>query len=51
MQANCRTTQVDVPQYQINSLDIDLYTMTNYDDSFKEIDVLYPKVTHNKHTR
>ena len=36
-------TQVDIPQYQINSLDIDLYTMTNYDDLFKEIEVLYPK--------
>ena len=36
-------TQVDIPQYQINSLDIDLFTMTNYDDLFKEIDVLYPK--------
>ena len=36
-------TQVDIPQYQINSLDINLYTMTNYDDTFKEIEVLYPK--------
>ena len=36
-------TQVDIPQYQINSLDIDLYTMTNYDDTFEGIAVLYPK--------
>ena len=37
-------TQLDIPQYQTNSMDIDLYTMTNYDDTFKEINVLYPKV-------
>jgi len=36
-------TQVDIPQYLINSLDIDLYTMTNYDDLFEGVDVLYPK--------
>ncbi len=36
-------TQVDIPQYQLNSLDIDLYTMTNYDDTFKDINILYPK--------
>ena len=42
-------TQVDIPQYLIKSLDIDLYTMTNYDDLFKGIGVLYPK-THIKNT-
>ena len=36
-------TQIDIPQYQITSLDIDLYTMTNYNDDFKEIKILYPK--------
>jgi len=36
-------TQLDIPQYQTNSIDIDLYTMTNYDDTFKGIEVLYPK--------
>ena len=36
-------TQVDIPQYQTRSLDVDLYTMTNYDETFKEIKVLYPK--------
>ena len=36
-------TQVDIPQYQINSLDIDLYTMTNYDETFQGIKILYPK--------
>ena len=36
-------TQVDIPQYQTNSLDIDLYTMTNYDDTFQGIEILYPK--------
>jgi 2,3-bisphosphoglycerate-independent phosphoglycerate mutase len=36
-------TQVDIPQYEINSLDIDLYTMTSYDETFKEIKILYPK--------
>ena len=42
-------TQVDIPQYQMNSLDIDLYTMTNYDDTFMGINVLYPK-KHIKNT-
>jgi 2,3-bisphosphoglycerate-independent phosphoglycerate mutase len=36
-------TQIDIPQYNIKSLDIDLYTMTKYDDSFDEIKVFYPK--------
>ncbi len=36
-------TQLDIPQYQTNSLNIDLYTMTNYDETFKEIKILYPK--------
>ncbi len=36
-------SQVDIPQYQTNSLDIDLYTMTNYDETFEDIQVLYPK--------
>jgi len=36
-------TQVDIPQYQTNSLDIDIYTMTNYDDTFEDVKVLYPK--------
>ena len=42
-------TQIDIPQYQIQSLDIDLYTMTNYDDTFKDINILYPK-EHIKNT-
>ena len=36
-------TQVDIPQYQINSLNIELYTMTNYDDLFEDVEILYPK--------
>jgi len=36
-------TQVDIPQYQTNSLDIDIYTMTNYDETFEDVSVLYPK--------
>ena len=36
-------SQVDIPQYQTNSLDIDLYTMTNYDEAFEDVQVLYPK--------
>ena len=36
-------TQLNIPQYQINSLNIDLYTMTNYDDTFKGVNILYPK--------
>ena len=36
-------TQIDIPQYRINSLNIDLYTMTNYDQTLKEIKVLYEK--------
>ena len=42
-------TQIDIPQYQIKSLNIDLYTMTNYDDTFKDIKILYPK-EHIKNT-
>ena len=36
-------TQLEIPQYAISSLDINLYTMTQYDDTFKDIKVLYPK--------
>ncbi len=36
-------TQIDIPQYRTNSLNIDLYTMTNYDETLKEIKVLYKK--------
>jgi 2,3-bisphosphoglycerate-independent phosphoglycerate mutase len=42
-------TQINIPQYQIKSLDIELYTMTNYDDTFKDINILYPK-EHIKNT-
>tara|TARA_B100001142_G_scaffold330368_1_gene398644 strand:- start:6520 stop:8037 length:1518 start_codon:yes stop_codon:yes gene_type:complete len=37
-------TQVNIPQYNIESLDIDLYTMTCYDETFTDINILYPKV-------
>ena len=36
-------TQIEIPQYNIKSLDIHLYTMTKYDDSFDNIKVFYPK--------
>ena len=36
-------TQIDIPQYRINSLNIDLYTMTNYDETLKDVKVLYEK--------
>jgi 2,3-bisphosphoglycerate-independent phosphoglycerate mutase len=36
-------TQIDIPQYQIKSLDIELYTMTNYDETFNDIKIIYPK--------
>jgi len=42
-------TQVDIPQYHTNSIDIELYTMTNYDDTFEHINILYPK-EHVKNT-
>jgi len=42
-------TQIDIPQYQIKSLNVDLYTMTNYDDTFNDIKIIYPK-EHIKNT-
>ena len=36
-------TQIDIPQYRINSLNIDLYTMTNYDETLKDVKILYEK--------
>jgi|TARA_Y100000994_G_scaffold249116_1_gene259141 2,3-bisphosphoglycerate-independent phosphoglycerate mutase len=36
-------TQVDIPQYQTKSLNIELYTMTCYDETFEEIKVFYPR--------
>ena len=42
-------TQLDIPQYYIKSLDINIYTMTCYDDTFENVKVLYPK-NHIKNT-
>jgi len=42
-------SQFDIPQYQIKSLNINLYTMTCYDDTYKNINVLFKK-EHLKNT-
>ena len=36
-------TQQDFPEYGMKTLDLQYYTLTNYDDSFKGIHVLYDK--------
>jgi len=36
-------TQKDFPEYGMHTLDLRYYTMTNYDDSFKGIKVIYGK--------
>tara|TARA_B100000965_G_C19569206_1_gene748269 strand:+ start:440 stop:1954 length:1515 start_codon:yes stop_codon:yes gene_type:complete len=36
-------TQINIPQYNIYSINLSLYTMTKYDESFEGINVLYPK--------
>jgi len=36
-------TQQDFPEYGMKTLDLQYYTLTNYDDSFKDIHVLYDK--------
>jgi 2,3-bisphosphoglycerate-independent phosphoglycerate mutase len=36
-------TQKDFPEQDMKTLDLEYYTMTNYDDSFKGIKVLYDK--------
>jgi 2,3-bisphosphoglycerate-independent phosphoglycerate mutase len=36
-------TQKDFPEYGMHTLDLKYYTMTNYDNSFKGVDVIYDK--------
>jgi len=36
-------TQQDFPEFDMNTLQLDYFTMTSYDDSFKKINVIYDK--------
>jgi 2,3-bisphosphoglycerate-independent phosphoglycerate mutase len=36
-------TQQDFPEFDMQTLDLQYYTMTNYDDSFKGVNVIYDK--------
>lgn len=36
-------TQADFPEQQMNKLDLKYVTMTNYDDSFKDVEVIFDK--------
>jgi len=36
-------TQRDLPEFEMSTLELSYYTMTNYDDSFKNVQVIYNK--------
>jgi len=36
-------TQINLPEYDMEILDLEYYTMTRYDDSFKAVNIIYDK--------